>query len=481
MNYKMVLKSLGVLLISEAAAMSISLIVAFIYKDEGISAFIYTIFILLLVGFPLTRLKPHSSNLYAKDGFAIVAFGWIAMSVLGALPYYFSGMTSTFIDSFFEAVSGFTTTRASVLSTVENLPNSIMFWNGLTHWMGGMGVLILTLAILPTVSATSLYIMKAESPGPKPGKLVPKMGQTAKILYGIYLIITMVLVILLITAGMPVFDSLIHAFGTVSTGGISNRNLSIGAYNSIFIEIIITFFMLICGMSFTLHYQVFKGNIGALFKNEEFKFYITVIGASILLISINLYGSVFASIGESLRHSSFQVVSIISTTGFSSTDFDKWPMLSKSILFFLMFMGGCAGSTGGGIKNIRVLLLLKSAKSQLMKIIHPRGIYPVRLDGRIIDDKSVAEIMSFFFLYIFIFVIGVIFVSFDGYDFTTTLTSVAATMGNTGYGLSMVGPMGNYSIMSPLSKIVLSFAMLIGRLEIYPILLLTVPTFWKKD
>jgi trk system potassium uptake protein TrkH len=480
MNSKMVLKSLGLLLIGEAAAMLPSLVLAFVYKDEGITAFIYSILILLLVGLPLIRLKPHSDNLYAKDGFAIVAFGWILMSLFGSLPFYLSGVTPSFIDGFFETVAGFTTTRASIFTTVENLPHSIIFWSSFTHWLGGMGVLVLTLAILPSVGASSLYIIRAESPGPKPGKLVPKVGKSAKILYGIYLSITLVLIVLLFIAGMPLFDSFIHAFGTVSTGGISNKDMSVGAYNSVSIEMLITIFALICGANFSLHYQVIKGNITALFKDEEFRFYIIVIGLSVLLMTFNLYGTIFMTLGESLRHSSFQAVTIATTTGFSTVDFNKWPTLSKMILLFLMFIGGCAGSTGGGIKSIRILLLLKSVKAQVMKIIHPKGVYPVRLGGKVLNDNSISEIMSFFFLYIFIFFIAVIFVSLEGYDMVTTLTSVAATIGNIGYGLGLVGPVGNYSIMSPLTKTILSFTMLIGRLEIYPVLLLAAPSFWKK-
>ena len=480
MNFKAVLKSLGLLLLCEAIAILPSFIVALIYRDDGVNAFLYTILVLLLLGVPLICLRPKVTNLYAKDGFAVVAFGWIIMSFIGSLPFYFSGAIPSLIDGFFEAVSGFTTTGASILKEVESLPNSLLFWRSFTHWIGGMGVLVLTLAILPSVNATSIYIMRAESPGPSPGKLVPKVGNTAKILYGIYLVITVTQVILLLTSGMPLFDSMVHTFGTVGTGGFSSKNLSIGAYNNVFAEVIITVFMLICGANFSLYYQLSKGNFTALFKDEEFRFYITVVSISILLITVDLYGSMFETIKEALRHSSFQVASIITTTGYSSVDFDKWPLFSKLILFFLMFIGGCAGSTGGGIKNIRILLLLKSAKTSLLKIIHPKGVYPVRFGGKVLDDYNIKEIMSFFFMYVIIFVAAVLFVSLDGYDITTTLTSVAATLGNIGPGLGMVGPMGNYSLMSPVTKIILSFSMLIGRLEIYPILLLTVPSFWKK-
>lgn len=476
----MVLKSLGILLICEAIAILPSLIVSLIYNDEGIKAFSYTLVILLAAGLALVSLKTTANNIYAKDGFAIVALGWILISFFGALPFYFSGAIPSLIDAFFEASSGFTTTGASILKVIEGLPKSILFWRSFTHWIGGMGVLVLTLAILPSVGASTLHIMKAESPGPNPGKLVPKVGKTAKILYGIYLVITLIEVVLLCIAGLPLYDSLIHTFGTVGTGGFSSMNASVGAYNNVFAEIIITIFMLMCGANFSLYYQVTKGNFKALFKDEEFRFYMGVVGTSILLITINLYGSVFKTIGESLRHSSFQVASIITTTGYSSTNFDQWPVFSKTILFFLMFVGGCAGSTGGAIKNIRILLMLKSAKTQLMQILHPKGVYPVRFGGKVVDDKTMSEIMSFFFMYMFIFVIAVLFVALDGFDVTTTLSSVAATLGNIGPGFAMVGPMGNFSAMSPITKIVLSFTMLIGRLEIYPILLLTVPAFWKK-
>lgn len=477
----MVLKSLGILLACEAATMVPSLVVAFIYKDVGISGFLYTIMIIFLISLPLISLKPLSSNIYARDGFAIVALGWVLISFLGALPFYFSKAIPSLIDGFFETVSGFTTTGASILTSVEDLPQSLIFWRSFTHWIGGMGVLVLTLAILPTVGATSLNIMKAESPGPSPGKLVPKVGKTAKILYSIYLVITITQVIALLISGMPLFDSLVHTFATVGTGGFSSKNLSIGAYNNFSSEIIISIFMLICGVNFSLYYQLTKGNFSALFKDEEFRFYISVVGVSILLIGVNIYGPIFSTLGESFRHSSFQVASIITTTGYSSVDFDKWPVFSKLILFLLMFIGACAGSTGGGIKNIRILLLIKSAKAQAMKVIHPRGVYPVRLGGKILDEKNIYEIMNFFFLYIFIFVIAAIFVSLEGYDISTTLTSVAATLGNIGPGLSLVGPMGNYSIMSPFTKMILSITMLIGRLEIYPILLLLAPTFWEKN
>ena len=479
MNYSMVLKNLGRLLICEALAMFPSLIVALIYGGNDWRAFLYTIVLLLLIGMTSFLIKPKNRNIYARDGFAITAIGWIMLSFFGALPFYFSGAIPSLIDGFFEASSGFTTTGSSILQAVEGLPQGILFWRSFTHWVGGMGVLVLAMAILPSAGAGAFQIMKAESPGPAPGKLVPKVKETAKILYGIYIVFTVVEIILLKLAGMPLFDSMIHTFGSVGTGGFSNRNASIGAYNNVYIEIIITVFTFLCGANFALYYQDFKGNIKSLFKDEEFRIYSLIVAGSIALITINIYGTVFNSIGQSVRYSAFQVVTIITTTGFSTADFNTWPTFSKMILFFLMFIGGCAGSTGGGIKNVRVLLLLKSAKRDLLRIIHPRAVYSVRYGEKSVDEKTLSEVSVFFFMFIILFCIAVLIVSLEGKDMVTTLTAVATTIGNVGPGLGLVGPMGNFSSFTDLSKIVLSFCMIIGRIEIYPILLLASRRFWR--
>jgi trk system potassium uptake protein TrkH len=343
-----------------------------------------------------------------------------------------------------------------------------------------MGVLVLAMAILPSAGAGSFQIMKAESPGPVPGKLVPKVKETAKILYGIYIVFTVVEVILLKLAGMSWYDSFIHTFGSVGTGGFSNKNSSVGSYNNVYIDIIITIFTFICGANFALYYQVFKGNIKSIFKDEEFRIYCIIVTCSILIIALNIYGTYYNSIGQSLRYSSFQVVTIITTTGFATADFNTWPTLSKIILFLLMFVGGCAGSTGGGIKNVRILLLLKSAKRDLLKIIHPKAVYSVRYGEKAVDEKTLSEVNVFFFMYIILFCAAVLIVSIEGKDIVTTLTAVSATLGNIGPGLEIVGPMGNFSSFTNLSKIVLSFCMIIGRIEIYPILLLASRRFWKK-
>lgn len=476
----MVLRSLAILLTCEGIVMIPSLLVAMIHGGYDAKAFAITIEILLSLGVLGLINQPKNKNIYTRDGFAIVAIGWLLTSFFGALPFVISGAIPSIVDSFFESSSGFTTTGATIITNIEALPHGILFWRSFTHWVGGMGVLVMTLAILPSAGAGTLQIMKAESPGPNPGKLVPKIGQTAKILYGIYIIVTIVLAILLKMAGMTWYDSLIHTFGTVGTGGFSNKAVSVGAYNNLWIEIIITFFMLICGGNFSLYYQALKGNIKGIFKDEEFKFYISLVSTSIVLITLNIHGSIFKTIGESLRHSSFQVVSIITTTGYATTDFNLWPLFSKMILLSLMFFGGCAGSTAGGMKNIRFLLLFKVIRRELLKIIHPKAVYTVKFGDKSVDEDTLKGITSFFFIYMAICLGAILIVSLEGFDTMTTISSVATSIGNVGPGLEAVGPMGSFVNFSDLSKIVLSMCMIIGRLEIYPILLLFVPEFWKK-
>ncbi|OGO77803.1 MAG: potassium transporter KefA [Clostridiales bacterium GWB2_37_7] len=480
MNLRLVFKSIGLLLICEAIALIPSLIVSLIYKEQNALVFFDTIGILLSFAVPLCMISIKNKNMYARDGYAIVALGWIFMSLFGALPFYFSGAIPSFIDAFFETSSGFTTTGASILTNIEVLPRGILFWRSFTHWIGGMGVIVLTLAILPSLGARGIQMMKAESPGLNPGKLVPKVGETAKILYGIYIVITIVEIFLLRLAGMPLFDAFIHTFGTVGTGGFSSMNASVGAYNSVIIEIIITVFMFLSGANFALYYYMIKGNLRAPFKDSEFKFYFGIIAVSVLLITLDINANIFNNIWESLRYSSFQVVSIVTTTGYVSTDFEKWSMFSKIIIFILMFIGGCAGSTGGAMKNIRILLLFKIMKRELLQIIHPRAVYSVRLGKKAVDERTLSEVLGFFFMYIIVFIAGVLIISLDNMDWGTTISSVAATLGNIGPGFGIVGAVGNYSSLSDISKVALSLIMIVGRLEIYPILLISLPSFWKR-
>ncbi len=480
MNFKTVFRSLGIVLICEAVFMLPSLIVAMIYRGHDIASFLITILILLLVGLAMARIRPSDKHLYTRDGFAIVGLGWLLISFFGAFPFFISQSIPSFMDAFFESISGFTTTGASILKEIESLPKGILFWRSFTHWIGGMGVLVLTLAILPSVGARTLHIMRAESPGPTTEKLVPRMGQTAKILYGIYFMITAVEVVLLLTAGLSFYDALIHAFGTAGTGGFSNKNASVGAYHSVYVDAIITFFMFAFGVNFALYYQLLKGNVKAFWKDEEFRFYLGAFSVSILLVTLNIFRNIYPTFGEALRFAAFQVSSIMTTTGYATTDFNLWPQFSKMILIVLMFLGASAGSTGGGMKGIRILLLFKMIKKEVVKLIHPHSVSSVRMGGKAVNQETLSGVMAFFYMYIFVFVFSVLVVSLDGYDMVTTVSAVIATIGNIGPGLEMVGPTGNYAAFSVLSKIVLSICMVVGRLEVFPVLLLFAPSFWKR-
>ena len=477
----MILKSLGIVLVVEAICMFPSLLVSAIYKGTDFISIVYSILTCFLIGFLLYQIKADKKNFYARDGFAFVALSWIAVSLFGSLPFVFSGTIPSFIDAFFETASGFTTTGSSILKQIEGMPRGVLFWRHFIIWMGGMGVLVLTLAILPSVGASFFHVMKAESTGPSTEKLVPKLGQTAKILYSIYIVLTALLVSALLFSGMSLYDALVHAFSTAGTGGFSSRNLSIGAYNNVSIDIIIAIFMFLFGVNFSLYFHLIKGNIRGFYKNQEFRFYLGTVLIAILLITADLSLNGLFSVGESIRYSSFQVSSIISTTGFSTTDFNLWPVFSKIILVVLMFIGASAGSTAGGMKCIRFVLLFKIAKSEIMNILHPRAVHTVKIDGKSVNNDVLTSVMAFFFVYIIMFVSAVILVSLDGFDLVTTTTSVAAAISNIGPGLGKVGPMGNYSAFSGFSKILLSFCMIAGRLEIFPMLILFSPSSYKKS
>lgn len=471
------------LLVCEAIALLPATLVAAIYPDGDLTSFLITIAILMAVALPLLLfVKPTSKNIYARDGFAIVALGWLLIAFFGAFPLYLSGAIPSFVDAFFESSSGFTTTGSSILNQIEGLPRGVLFWRSFTHWVGGMGILVLTIAILPTLGSGSMQVMKAESPGPIVGRIVPKLGQTAKILYGIYLGITLLEVILLYFAGMSLYDAFIHALGTVGTGGFSNMNASVGAYDSALIDGIITVFMMLCGINFSLYYLILKGNLKSFWKDNELRLYLGIMGSAILIIAFDLlFRNYYATFGEALRFSSFQVAAVMTTTGFATADFDTWSTMSKILMLVLMLIGGCAGSTGGGIKVSRFLIGFKSMKYAFYRIIHPNGYYVVRMNGKKIEEKTVIDVLTYFFIYLIVFVVGIILISFNNFDFTSTVTSVLATLNNIGPGLGMVGPTGNFAEFSDFSKIVFSLLMIIGRIEIYPMLLLMLPACWKRD
>jgi len=481
LNYRMVAKSIGNLLIVEAACMLPSLLVSLIYMQGDLSAFALAIALTSFCGFLLSRLKTETANLYARDGCAIVALGWVLLSVFGALPFLLSGAIPRPIDAIFEAISGFTTTGATILSEIESLPRGILFWRSFTHWMGGMGVLVMMIAILPSVKANTIHILRAESPGPSPGKLVPKISQTAKILYTIYTLLTLAEVLLLVLGGMPLYDALVHSFATAGTGGFSNRNLSVAAYQSSYIEIVITVFMFLFGVNFTLYYTAFKrGGLRTALRDEELRSYFFIALAAVLMIALFNYRSIYQSLFLSLRHAAFQVSSVMTTTGFSTVDFNLWPVFSRVVLLLVMFVGASAGSTGGGIKVIRTLVLVRVVQREITRINHPRAVRTIKINGRVVDEEVVSGVMAFFFFYILIFVAAVLTVSLEGKDMVSTVTSVIATINNVGPGLNIVGPAGNFGSFTVPSKLVLSLCMIIGRLEIYPVMLLLFPSFWKR-
>lgn len=454
-----------------------------IYREDDLWVFLASALFTSTFGIVLeviTKVADRPEELERKDGFFIASMCWFTASIFGALPYIIYGALSNPVDAFFEAVAGFTTTGASVIKNVEVLPHGILFWRNFTQWLGGMGIILLGIAILPRLAVGGMQLMALEAPGPTTEKLTPRIAETAKKLWGIYLIFSLIEVFLLFIAGMPLFDSVIHMFSTMSTGGYSSKNLSIGAYGSPVIEVIVVFFMMIAGTNFALLYWVFRGNPVKLLKDTEFRFYVLLNAVSIILISLELWLKKYPSIFEALRFASFQVISISTTTGYATDNFDLWPSFSKWLLLILMFVGGCAGSTSGAIKNIRIIILLKKAHRELQRLIYPKAVLPIRVANRVVSEEVTSSIMSFFYLYILVFLIGTLLVMAEGVPLITAISACAATIGNVGPGLELVGPAMNYSGLSNLSKFVLSLLMLLGRLELFTILVLFIPAFWKK-
>jgi len=456
------------------------LLYAVYYQEPVINAFIFSIAITSLSGLSLWKYFSSKEPIGHKEGFAIATLGWVLAAGFGALPFLFAGTFPSFIDAYFESMSGFTTTGATVLVPIEGNPYSILFWRDFIQWLGGMGIIVLVVAILPALGAGGMQLFKSEVPGPEPDRLKPRIKETAKLLWGVYIIFSVLQVACLYFTGMTLFDALTHMFGTMPTGGFTPRNLSVGAYDNPVFENIIIIFMFIAGANFTLHYKALHGNPKSLFKDREFLFYFGVILFSILAIATELRFYIYNSIFTALRYASFQVVSIATTTGFVTADYDTWPAFSKSVLLILMFVGGCAGSTGGAIKNIRVLLLIKQAFREFRKLIHPQAVTPIRLGDKVVSEDVMRNITGFFFLYIFIFVISSFIMTILGLDVVSAMASVAATLGNVGPGLGLVGPVQTYAFIPPLGKIVLTICMLLGRLEIYTVLILVVPEFWRK-
>ena len=469
---------IGRILLTEAALLVLPAVTALAY-GESLRPFLLTALLLVAVGLIMGRKKPIRTALYARDGFAVVALAWLLMSAFGALPFVISGDIPFYVDAFFETVSGFTTTGASILTEIEPLHRGILFWRSFTHWVGGMGVLVFVMAILPMTDGHGMHLMRAEVPGPSVGKLVSRMSDTAKILYGIYLVLTVIEIVLLMAGGMPLFDSCIHAFGSAGTGGFSNRNLSVGAYDNAYFDVVIGVFMLLFGVNFNLYYFLLIKRFKDVFHSEELRAYLGIVAAAVIAIAVDIL-HIYGSVGKSLRYAFFQVSSIITTTGFATADFNTWPTFSKGILVVLMFIGACAGSTGGGVKVARVVILVKSSLADMRKMLHPNAIATVRFEGKPLTERSVRGVHVFISVYVLVFAVSFLLLTLEGFGLVTTFTALAACINNIGPGLEVVGPMGNYAQFSPWAKLLLSFNMLVGRLEIFPMLLLCAPSIWKR-
>ena len=478
MNYSIVLYILGCVLKFESAFLVLPALVGLIYREHASVSYLAVAVLCLILGVLLTHKKPRSTNLYTREGFVAVALSWIIMSIFGAIPFVLTGDIPFYVDALFETISGFTTTGSSILTDVESISKASLFWRSFSHWIGGMGVFVFIMAILPMMGGSTMNLMKAESPGPSVSKLVPHVKDTAKILYGIYIAITICEATILRALGMPLFDSLTTTFGTVGTGGFGIRNDSIAGYSPA-IQITITVFMILSGINYTAYFYILTGKIKELFKIEEVRWYLAIIFGSVAVITWNVR-SLYPTFSETLRHAFFQVGSIITTTGYATTDFDLWPALSKTLLVTLMFIGACAGSTSGGIKVSRILILLKTIRKELSLIIHPRQVKKIRMDGHPVDHETLRSANVFLVVYFVLLLTSMLLISVDEFDFSTNFTSVVTVLNNIGPGLNLVGPTQNFSIFSPFSKFVLMFDMRAGRLELFPMMILLMPSTWKR-
>ncbi len=484
LNYKAILKLSGIIIVMLAGLMLPSLLVSYLYKEgDAVSAFLYTILPMFVIGgIILAVVKSDFNHLRIRDGFVIVALCWTLGSALGSIPFIISGYIPNPINAFFETVSGFTTTGSTILTDIEILPKGLLFWRSFTHWIGGMGILVFAIALLPMLGISGSRIAKAETTGPTFGKLTPKLTESAKILYLIYVGMTILEVILLMLGGLNLYDALVQTFGTVGTGGFSNYNASIAHFNSFYIEIVITIFMILAGTNFTLYYYALRGHWREFFSDSEFRFYLLIFCCSVFLIALNLlFSGTYNSAGESIRYSIFQSAAIMTTTGFASADFDLWPTFSKMMLFILMFIGGCSSSTGGSMKVIRILLIFKLIRRGISMRLHPRAVIAVKINDKPIPSDTLSSVANFVFLYFGLFFAATILLSLENFDLITTLSAAAACLGNIGPGFNQIGPVLNYELFSDASTLMLALLMLIGRLELFTIILLFTRQFWNPD
>jgi len=483
MNIPLVLHILGALLVFLAGALLFPAGFALWYRDGALLPLLESAAISLLIGLALTfatRGSRSNREPAIRDGFAIVTFGWLIFALFGAIPFTLSGGIPSYLDAVFETMSGFTTTGATILANVEALPKSLLFWRATTHWLGGMGIIVLSLAILPMLGVGGMQLFKAEVPGPTADRLKPRIRDTAKLLWGVYVVLTAAETALLMYGGMDFFDATCHSFATMATGGFSTKNASLAAYDSAYLDAIVTLFMFLAGINFSLHYHALRGRLENFLHNEEFLFYLGLTCSVTLMLVVLNQGAVYASLVDNLRYSAFQAVSILTTTGFGTADYEGWPVLSQYLLVLLMFIGGCAGSTGGGMKVARILLLFKHARVQLSRLIHPRAVLLVKLGRTPVDRDVMAAILGFFALFMGVFVVASCLLAATGVDLITAGAAVIATLSNIGPGLGQVGPTDNYAHLPQLAKGILVLCMLMGRLELYTVLVLLLPSFWRR-
>lgn len=475
MNYAIAFKVLGYILALEGAFMLPSLVLSGVIHDGAFSSFLGTIAILEILAVIMVRVVQEKQKISPKDGLLIVSLAWILVSIFGAIPLYITKSVPTYIDGLFEIISGFTTTGATAIPNIEIVPKSVVLWRSVTHWVGGMGILVFALSLLPKLGVGGFQMFKAESPGPVAGKIEPKMSQTAKRLYAIYMFITVILFLLLCLGGMTPFDSIVHTLGTVGTGGFSSKAISVGAYSGYYIPVVMSIFMVICGTNFSMHYLIYKGKFKDVLKDEEFRAYYIIVILAIVFISINLFKSGYGKLSKTVVDSAFQVTSIMSTSGFSNTNFDLWPSFSKFILLILFFTGSCAGSTAGGIKIIRIVVVFKMIKREIIKVVHPKAIVPIRINGKVVNDEVILGISSFIYVYLIIFVISTGIVATSGVDLISAVSSVATMLSNVGPGFSAVGPTSTFAFYAGGYKLLFCALMLLGRLEFFTLLALITP------
>lgn len=478
MNIRMTIYLLGRMLGVEALVLLLPAFVGVLY-GENVAAFLFASGILAAIYVLVGLNKPQNTTIYGKEGFVIIALAWILWSIFGALPYYLSEAIPSYVDAFFETVSGFTTTGSTILTDIASMPKGMNFWRCLTHWIGGMGVLVFVMVIVSLEEKNSMHLMRAEVPGPETDKLVPKARSSAKILYGMYLGLTIVQILFLKAGGMDWYDSIIHSFSTAGTGGFNNRNNSVAYYDSVYIDGVITVFMILFGINFNMYYFLLLKKVKAVFKNEEVRVYLGIIAGATFLITTNIL-SVYGSVGKAFRYAVFQVASVITTTGFATADYNLWPEFSKCVLLTVMVIGACAGSTGGGMKVSRILIMLKSVIKEIKRMLKPKSVSIVKVNGKKVGEETLNGVYMYVIAYVIFFIFSVLLISLNNFDFATTFSSVLTTLNNVGPGIAAVGPVENFSAFSDFSKLIFCLDMLVGRLEIFPFLVLFSPDLWRR-